>query len=223
MSIIFQKTDDLYKCYQTIVNKDGLLDKRGYIIDTINNLSYIQIDLINQQKVIFHLETVHKKNENDKIHIIFLSDIRQMKKKKKLSEEQIFISNIANKKDSTILFIYYKQMNIANVYSQDNNAIKEFLDSLELRKFEKFYYKSVLYNITNHVLVPKHEIIEEDEINEVFNKYNIKNKKDLPKLFTSDPIAKFYGFNDGEVCKITRHNRNVGINNVYRLVVEKKI
>ena len=221
MSVIFKDTNHLYKCYNIVAGKEGLLDMRGYNIDHINNLSYVQLELINQQKPLLHLETTHKNNKNDVMHIIFLADIRQMKKKKKLSEEQNYIANIKNKKDNIFLFVYYKYINVTNVRSQDNNAIREFLTSLELRKFEKFEYKELLHNITDHHLVPKHERIEKDEIEKICKIYNIQNKTDLKKILITDPVVKFYGFDEGDICKITRHNRNTGTTYDFRLVIDK--
>ena len=66
--------------------------------------------------------------------------------------------------------------------------------------------------------MPKHEILEEEELNLVLQKYGI-DKDNLPKIKSSDAIAKAIGAKRGNVLKITRRSVTAGESTYYRLVI----
>ncbi len=61
------------------------------------------------------------------------------------------------------------------------------------------------FNVLEHELVPKMEIISKKEQEELFKKYNITKDK-LPKMLSSDPEAKALGAKVGDVVKIIRED-----------------
>ena len=73
------------------------------------------------------------------------------------------------------------------------------------------------YNILNHSAVPKHEILSDDEIEEIFANvgYDVSQ---LPKIKVNDPVSKAIGAKEGQVLKITRKSETAGIFVTYRLV-----
>ena len=73
------------------------------------------------------------------------------------------------------------------------------------------------FNILNHSAVPKHEILSDDEIEEIFADvdYDISQ---LPKIRVNDPVSKAIGAEEGQVLKITRKSETAGIFVTYRLV-----
>ncbi len=73
------------------------------------------------------------------------------------------------------------------------------------------------FKLSDHFLVPKHEILSEKEKEEVLKKYNISEKQ-LPKILYSDPIIKEIGAKVGDLIKITRNSRVAGKTIYYRLV-----
>lgn len=73
----------------------------------------------------------------------------------------------------------------------------------------------------NHVMVPYHEILSEEETEKLLNKYNI-SKIQLPKIFIDDPALKGLNAKVGDVIKITREDPVVGKNIAYRVVVDRK-
>ena len=74
-------------------------------------------------------------------------------------------------------------------------------------------------NIMENFLVPKHEIISEEEKVALLNKYKISLKQ-LPKILSSDPIVKAIGAKVGDVIKITRNEIGIGHTLYYRVVVK---
>lgn len=73
------------------------------------------------------------------------------------------------------------------------------------------------FNITKHVLVPKHEvIIDKHEIDKIVQDYRLKSRHQLPVLLKNDPIARWYAMKTGDVVKITRPSETAGEYIIYR-------
>ena len=85
-------------------------------------------------------------------------------------------------------------------------------------KVELFFLDDLQVNITEHNLVPKHEVLNEEQKYELLKKYRIKDHQ-LPKIQSSDPIAKYLGVNRGTVLKITRSSETAGKYVTYRHVI----
>ncbi|XP_028766764.1 DNA-directed RNA polymerase V subunit 5A [Neltuma alba] len=81
-----------------------------------------------------------------------------------------------------------------------NQALK----ALEVFKFkvEVFQITDLLVNITKHVLKPKHEVLTNQQKQELLKKYNIEEKQ-LPRMLQKDAIARYYGLERGQVVKVT--------------------
>lgn len=75
-------------------------------------------------------------------------------------------------------------------------------------------------DITKHYLVPKHELLTEEEKKELLEKYNIK-LTDLPRIKISDPAIKHLNPKPGDVVRIIRESSTAGISVYYRVVVEE--
>ena len=72
-------------------------------------------------------------------------------------------------------------------------------------------------NITHHEFVPKHIILTNEEQEELLEKYSSTINK-LPKILKTDPVARYYGMKQNQVCKIIRKSPEVGNYPYYRLV-----
>ncbi len=79
------------------------------------------------------------------------------------------------------------------------------------------------FNILDHELVPKHEIISEKEREELIKKYGITSLKQLPRIFTSDPVVKAIGAKPGDIIKITRKSPTAGETVYYRVVIKGEL
>jgi DNA-directed RNA polymerase subunit H len=74
------------------------------------------------------------------------------------------------------------------------------------------------FAVTTHQLVPKHEVLTQDEKKEVMEMFNIDKEK-LPKILDSDPVCKDIGAKKGDVLRIRRKSETAGENVYYRVVV----
>ena len=74
-------------------------------------------------------------------------------------------------------------------------------------------------NLLEHELVPEHIILSKEEAEEVLKKYKITPHQ-LPKLLSSDPIAKLIGAKPGDIVKIIRKSPTSEKFIAYRYVVE---
>jgi len=74
--------------------------------------------------------------------------------------------------------------------------------------------------IVKHQLVPKHEILSDEEKRAILQKFEA-TENNLPKITVSDPVVQMIEAKPGNVIKITRKSPTAGEAFYYRLVVEK--
>jgi DNA-directed RNA polymerase subunit H len=75
------------------------------------------------------------------------------------------------------------------------------------------------FNLFEHAMVPKHEILSDKEKEELLQKFKV-HPYQLPYIRFSDPGVKAIGARPGEVVKITRNSPTAGKYYAYRFVVE---
>ena len=83
-----------------------------------------------------------------------------------------------------------------------------------------FQAHTIVNNPTDHVLVPKHELLPPSEHTEFMAKNKIKAKANLPLIkFHEDMIARIMGLVPGDIVKITRPSPSAGEYISYRICV----
>jgi len=78
-----------------------------------------------------------------------------------------------------------------------------------------------MLDVSNHVLVPKHEKCSETEKKAVLKKYNV-TIADLPKISIYDAAITDMNLAPGDLVKITRDSPTAGNTIFYRVVIEIK-
>lgn len=73
--------------------------------------------------------------------------------------------------------------------------------------------------VTDHALVPKHEILSEEEKKQILSQYNATEDQ-FPFLFSIDPVVREIGAKPGDMVRITRVSDTAGETTYYRYVVE---
>lgn len=79
-----------------------------------------------------------------------------------------------------------------------------------------FWIGSLFFNILEHIYVPNHIIIGDDETSWIKKKYRLESKFQLPIISKDDPVAKFIGMRSGQICRIERTSETAGVYHSYR-------
>lgn len=82
-----------------------------------------------------------------------------------------------------------------------------------------FPLQRLQFNICNHELVPRHQVLSEEAKEAVKVKYNIMDDSKFPELSRFDPVAKAILIRPGQLCKITRPSKTTVVTEFYRLCV----
>ena len=75
-----------------------------------------------------------------------------------------------------------------------------------------------MVDVSHHELVPEHTLLDDPEIEEVLEEYQVK-KTNLPKIKRRDPALPKEA-KPGDVVRIERDSRTTDTAVVYRLVVQ---
>ena len=87
------------------------------------------------------------------------------------------------------------------------------------RKVELLPKSFPVFEIFDHALVPKHEILSEKEKNQLLAQYKIQPYK-MPQVKATDPAVKAIGARPGDLLKIIRKSATAGEHIAYRYVVD---
>lgn len=194
MDITFEDKKILYKVRNTIIE---MLNDRGY--EYYNDLDFNDFSLLVESDNI-------NINVNDEVYVHFYNEHKKFGKKE--------FQNIVSKLQSD----YGNDLNILIILKEpENSLLKNEMMKPEYKNVEIFLQKRLTFNITKHSLVPKHVLLSEEEIKDIESKYNTARNM-FPKMFASDPIAKYYAAKPGNMFKILRKSHSVGTTPGYRIV-----
>lgn len=198
----FQDKNKLYKVRETILE---MINDRGYLVPESEKITFEQFVLKYNNKNIDIF--INDEIKNKKIYVYFHNDIKNFSKGDLKSVIQKVITEYNDQDINLILLLREKE----------NSAISKELTKEAYKNVEIFLKKNMLFNITHHNYVPKHILLTQEEEKELLEKYNTSKGK-LPKISKLDPIAKYYGMKNDQICKIIRKSPEVGEYIYYRLV-----
>ena len=95
------------------------------------------------------------------------------------------------------------------------SAVSEAAPRLEI---EVFMESELVVNVTHHELVPKHVPLSPEEKRSLLDRYKVRENQ-LPRILSTDPVARYYGVRKGVVMKIIRPSETAGRYVTYRLCV----
>ncbi|XP_021744582.1 DNA-directed RNA polymerase V subunit 5A-like [Chenopodium quinoa] len=100
----------------------------------------------------------------------------------------------------------------SKITSQAQKAVDEYPFKVEI-----FQITDLLVNITKHVLKPKHQVLTPREKEKLLKKYNLEEKQ-LPRISAKDAIVRHYGYEKGQVLKVTYSGEITQSHVTYRCV-----
>jgi DNA-directed RNA polymerase subunit H (RpoH/RPB5) len=198
----------IYKSRQHLLD---ILSEYGYDVSEYTNfsLSHVAAMIDNKQ---LNLLLQSKKN---KVYVIYKLDTK-LNAKDGLSEhlESLFYneSAILSKEDNVI--VVYKSEPNDTLHGMLENIWNEQGILVSILNIERLQF-----NIIKHEHVPKHTILDDNEKDELFKKYNIKSNADLPVISRFDPVASVMCMRPGQVCSIERKSKTAVTTMYYRVCV----
>jgi len=110
-----------------------------------------------------------------------------------------------NTEGKTYNKIYVVNFKIDGKFNKDLQIVNQHYNVF----IQVFEYRTLIYDITEHFLVPKHVRISSKnvaKINSILEKYHVNKKDKLMKISVNDPMAKYIGLMVGDVVEIERVN-----------------
>jgi DNA-directed RNA polymerase subunit H (RpoH/RPB5) len=199
----------LYKSRLTIVE---LLEYQGYDIKNYMTFSINEIDAMYKNSQLDFL--VNHENNNTKTYIKYFLQSKQIKPNvlDEMIDELFHIESVLTKND-TLLIIVEDEPNDTIItkikYLYDKMGIFVVLHRITRLQF----------NILNHNLVPKCEILDDEEVQQLQKTYNITDIKKIPEISRFDPQALAMSLRPGQICKFERNSATSMNYTYYRICI----
>ncbi len=145
------------------------------------------------------------------------------------STENTYYIKLLNQKVSSIA----KSSNIGDFVYDKKNAPKLIVVSgitnkahqqlqEDFKYIEVFTEQELMIDLVSHIAVPKHEMLNEEET-QIFLKEYLLKKREIPKMFISDPVSKYFNAKVGQVFRIIRPSEVTAQSIYYRMVIKGSI
>lgn len=191
----------------TFENLKVMLRERGLDIAALDAMGPKELDALSTTQNIFTLEV------NPSLSVVFYltkMKISEFKSAMFGKSKDIEDEDIAKNDDKLVIFIFKE-----DVSAQNRKSINTFFKSHQV-----FQISELMFNVSRHSLVPKHEVMrDEAEIKDMFTRYHVKGKSQLPAIHQSDPMAKYLGLVPGDIVRITRPSPTCGSYEYFRVCV----
>ena len=196
----------LYKSRNILLN---ILETRGFDINGYKSfgISELQNSFANKQLDMILTNQKNKRKIYVKYHLSTLND----KKVYEYIDDLFHLEEMLNENDELLIIV--KNQNI-------NTTLEELMNFIYIKDNIFVNIKRIddyLFNILDHVLVPKHKVLNNSEKQFIMEKYKITDKKQLPEISRFDPVATAIGLRPGELCEITRPSTTSITSKYYRL------
>ena len=200
----------IFKSRETLVE---ILYSQGYDVNDYSAVSEKHLhSMINNKQLDMLFE---KKNSDSKIYIKSYFILGKSIKKDiipTMIDDLYYIEKILNKNDTLMIL----------VNEEPNSTILSHLKHIWSK--EGIYIvvvplQRLQFNILKHTLVPDHRVLNDDEKNSIFTKYNAKNDSQFPQISRFDPVAQMIGLKPGQLCEITRPSKTAITSKYYRICI----
>lgn len=188
-----------------------LLDKQGYDIRDYEEFSVNEVHIMNNNKQLDMMLNNNSKSNNKKVYVKYhLAKTIRRENINDYVDDLFNIDEVLDKKNDTLVIIIKQEPNdtIVSVLNQIWEQEGIFIVMFNIARLQ--------FNILKHSWVPKHRIMDDEEIEDLKKDYNIVDMKQIPVISRYDPVALAIGMKPGQVCKIERPSKTAIISNYYR-------
>jgi DNA-directed RNA polymerase subunit H (RpoH/RPB5) len=120
-----------------------------------------------------------------------------------------------------VVIIVTHNMTEANINAMcksiNNMCVQRINSQTHKVLMQHFYMNELQYNITQHEMVPRHDLVPAQEVPAILQKYGLRSKHQLPLICKTDPMSKFLGLRPGDVVCIIRPSKQSVEYKVYRV------
>lgn len=227
---------DIYRLY-SLINKSrknilNMLNSRGYDVSNYINFTKSEMATLimshfngkyessyepSMLDILLEKKDINNSDITNKIYIKYRLD-EKFKKTDSLIKQINDIYTNKLSKDDTLIILYVNRI-ITKPGVKDKND-EEFERSFYVTKgyyVQLFGLENFLIDVSNHVSVPKHIIMNNDDVRIMMKDYNIDNLKQLPETNRSDVQCKYIGLRPNQVCKIQYKNLTTGKSVKYKI------
>ena len=204
----------VYKSRKTVLQ---LMKKQGYNVDEYDNFSVNDVNSMFQNK---QLDMLLEQKEADagekrkkKIYIgYYLAKTLRPQNVHEMIDDLFNLEEVLIKSD-TLMIITKEDMNetlinlLKHIWEQDGILI--VIQNI----------KRLQFNILEHVLVPPHRVLNNDEMGKIKERYNIMEDVQFPEISRFDPVAQIIGIRPGQICEIIRPSKTAIQSMYYRICV----
>jgi DNA-directed RNA polymerase subunit H (RpoH/RPB5) len=189
-----------------------LLDHQDYDTEEYEGFSINEIDAMVTNSQLDMLVT--NKKDQRKVYVKYYLTAKQIRPANldEIIEDLFVIENVLSKKD-TLIIITEDEPNDTILtkmrYLFDHDGIFVIVHNI----------KRLQFNILNHKLVPECIILDQNEIDKLKKKHNIKELMQLPEISRFDPQALAIGLRPGQVCLFKRESSTAMFYDYYRICV----
>lgn len=200
----------IYKSRKTIIE---LMEHQEFDIAEYENFSINEIDAMLTNSQLDML--VENKKTNQKAYIKYYLTSKQIRPQnlEKTIEDLFEIDQVLTKKDILIVITEDEPNDTITTtmkYLYEHDGIFVVIHNIN----------RLQYNILNHVLVPACTILDDKEVEEMKQKYNVKDiMTQLPEISRFDPQALAICLRPGQVCKFQRESATAMFYDYYRVCV----
>jgi DNA-directed RNA polymerase I, II, and III subunit RPABC1 len=194
----------LFRVYRTISN---MLDSRGYMVPKdmreMTPASFRQRfgEFPSRDSLTVLVEKAD--DESNQLFVFFPEDEKVGVKPIKVYTDRMRSESVSNA-------LMVLRVDITPFAKQ---AVQEMSDSFRIEHFKE---SELLVDITQHQLVPTHQVLTPNEKSELLKRYRLKETQ-LPRIQPNDPVARYYGMKRGMVVKIIRPSETAGRYVTYRV------
>ena len=194
-----------------------LMGKQGYNIEDYTNFSVSEVNSMKQHN---QLDMLLEKNIEDpvtkrknKIYIrYYLGKTIRPANLQEMIDDLFNLEEIL-KKDDTLFIIIKDEINetltneLKHIWESDGIFI--VIENI----------KRLQFNILEHEMQPKFDIVPESEVVQIMQKYNITDKIQFPDISRFDPVSRAIGLRPGQLCHIVRSSKTAIKADYYRICI----